>query len=173
MALIQPSWYVLHTKSRFENVVNDGLLKKSLEAFNPKIKVRSKRRDRRVMINVPLFPGYVFVKTDLNHSEYIEILKTVGVVRFVGNTGGPVPVMDDEIGSLRIMTETGEEIVTGTRFKKGDRIVVVSGPFAGVTGYFVQYRGQGRVVVNIEALGQFAAVNVDEGDLEPVPPILL
>jgi len=173
MALIQPSWYVLHTKSRFENVVNDGLLKKSLEAFNPKIKVRSKRRDRRVMINVPLFPGYVFVKTDLNHSEYIEILKTVGVVRFVGNTGGPVPVMDDEIGSLRIMTETGEEIVTGTRFKKGDRIVVVSGPFAGVTGYFVQYRGQGRVVVNIEALWQFAAVNVDEGDLEPVPPILL
>lgn len=170
---IPSSWYVLHTKSRFENVVNDGLCKKSLEVFNPKIKVRSKRRDRRVMINVPLFPGYVFVKTDLNHNEYIEILKTVGVVRFVGNAGGPVPVMDEEIGSLRIMTETGEEIVTGTRFKKGDRIVVVSGPFAGVTGFFIQYRGQGRVVVNIEALGQFAAVNVEEGDLEPVPPILL
>jgi len=170
---MQSFWYVLHTKSRFENVVNDGLHKKSLEVFNPKIKVRSKRRDRRMMISVPLFPGYVFVKTDLNHNEYLTILKTAGVVRFVGNTSGPVPVMDQEIGSLKIMTETGVEIVTGTRFKKGDRIIVVSGPFAGVTGYFMQYRGQGRVVVNIEALGQFAAVNVEEGDLEPVPPILL
>jgi transcription termination/antitermination protein NusG len=170
---LQSFWYVLHTKSRFENVVDEGLHKKSLEVYNPKIKVRSKRRDRRVMINVPLFPGYVFVKTDLNHSEYLEILKTAGVVRFVGNTSGPVPVMEEEIGSLKIMTEAGEQIVTGTRFKKGDRIVVVSGPFAGVTGYFMHYRGQGRVVVNIEALGQFAAVNVEEGDLEPVPPILL
>ncbi len=171
--LLQPFWYVLHTKSRFENVVNDGLNKKSLEVYNPRIKVRSKRRDRKVMIKVPLFPGYVFVKTDLNHSEYLEILKTAGVVRFIGNSSGPIPVMDEEIGSLKIMTETEEQVVTGTRFKKEDKVVVVSGPFAGVTGYFIQYRGQGRVVVDIEALGQFAAVNVNEEDLEPVPLILL
>jgi len=58
-------WYVLHTKSRFENVVNDGLGKKSIEVFLPKITVKSKRRDRKAMIRVPLFPGYLFVKTDL------------------------------------------------------------------------------------------------------------
>lgn len=171
--LLQPSWYVLHTKSRFENVVNDGLQKKSIDVFHPKIKVKSKRRDRRVMIKVPLFPGYVFVKTDLNHSQYLDILKTAGVVRFIGNTSGPIPVMEQEIVSLKIMTRAEEEVVTGTRFKKGDRIVVVSGPFAGVTGFFIQYRGQGRVIVNIEALGQFAAVNVNEEDVETVPPVLL
>ena len=58
------SWYVLHTKSRFENVVYDGLCKKSVDVFLPKVMVRSKRRDRKLMIRVPLFPGYVFVKTD-------------------------------------------------------------------------------------------------------------
>ncbi len=58
---LQHLWYVLHTKSRFENVVNDGLMNKSVEVFLPKIQVRSKRRDRKAMISVPLFPGYIFV----------------------------------------------------------------------------------------------------------------
>lgn len=166
-------WYVLHTKSRFENVVNDGLFKRSMEAFLPKIKVRSKRRDRKLMIQVPLFPGYVFVKSDLNPDEYLEILKTPGVVRVIGNKSGPLPVIHETVESLKIMVAGGEEIITGTRFKKGDKILVVAGPFSGITGYFIRYRGQGRIIVNIEALGQFAAVNVREEDIEPVPEILL
>jgi len=165
-------WYVLHTKSRFENVVNEGLYKKSLEAFLPKIKVRSKRRDRKLMIQVPLFPGYVFVKSDLHPNEYLEILKTPGVVRVVGNKSGPLPVGDETVESLKIMVSGGREIVTGTRFKKGDKIMVVHGPFAGIIGYFIQYRGQGRVIVNIDALGQFAAANVSEEDIELLPEIL-
>ena len=75
-----PMWYVLHTKSRFESVVNDGLYKKSIEVFLPKIIVPSKRKDRRKLIHVPLFPGYVFVKSDLNPVHHLDILKTVGAV---------------------------------------------------------------------------------------------
>ena len=59
------AWYVLHTRSRFESVVNEALMKKTKEVFLPKILVRSTRRDRKAMIRVPLFPGYLFVKTDL------------------------------------------------------------------------------------------------------------
>ncbi len=171
-AQLPRNWYVLHTRSRFENVVHEGLEKKRLEVFLPKIRVRSKRRDRRLMIHVPLFPGYVFVKTGLHPHEYLEIVKTVGVVRLVGNRGGPWMVPDETVNSLRIMVNGDEQILTGNRFKKGDRIMVIQGPFAGVVGYFVQYRGQGRVIVNIEALGQFAAVNVNEEDVEAVPEIL-
>ena len=82
------SWYVLHTKSRFENVVSDGLARKSIEAFLPKHNVRSKRRDRKAIINVPLFAGYVFVKASLDPYERVEILKTTGVVRMIGNKQG-------------------------------------------------------------------------------------
>ncbi len=149
-------------------MVNDGLNKKSMEVFLPKIKVRSKRRDRRLMINVPLFPGYIFVRTDLNPNEYLEILKTVGVVRLIGNRGGPLPVENETVDSLKIMIQGGEEILTGTRFKKGDKIIVMDGPFTGIMGYFVRYRGQGRVIVHIEALGQYAAVSVGEEDVELV-----
>lgn len=166
------AWYALHTKSRFENVVNEGLAKKSLEVFLPKIKVKSKRRDRKLMIQVPLFPGYIFVKTDLNPTEHIEILKTTGAVRLVGNREGPLSIADNTIESLKIMVATEHPITTGNRFKKGDRVLVVDGPFAGVVGTFVRYRGQERVIVNIEALGQYAAVDVSEDDVEKLPEIL-
>jgi len=165
------SWYVLHTRSRFENVVIDGLSKKSMEVFLPKIQVRSKRRDRRLLIRVPLFPGYVFVKTSLEAREQLEIVKTVGVVRFIGNSQGPVSVPEDTIQSLIIMVDSDNPITTGHRFKKGDRVIVVNGPFAGVTGHFSHYRGQGRVMVNIDALGQFAAVDVGEEDVERLPKL--
>jgi len=166
------AWYALHTKSRFENVVNEGLAKKSLEVFLPKVLVESRRRDRKTMIRVPLFPGYLFVRTDLNPYEQLEILKTVGVVRFIGNRKRPVPIPADDITSLKIMVKSDQPVATGNRFKKGDRVIVVHGPFIGVTGTFARYRGQGRIIVNIEALGQFAGVEVSEEDVEKLPEIL-
>lgn len=166
-----PAWYVLHTRSRFENKVNEGLERKSKEVFLPKVLVRSKRRDRKVMIRVPLFPGYVFVKTDLDPADQLDIVKTAGIVRFVGNRSGPQPVPDEAIDALRVMVDTGLDISTGTRLKKGDRVIVVQGPFTGIRGTFARYRGRGRIVVNIDALGQFAAVEVNEDDIELLPPL--
>ncbi|MFZ0132844.1 MAG: UpxY family transcription antiterminator [Desulfobacterales bacterium] len=168
----QHSWYVLHTKSRFESVVHDGLDKKKIEVFLPKVRVKSKRRDRRLMIHVPLFPGYLFVKSDLNPYRHLDILKTTGVVRLIGTKDGPVPVSDDTIASLKIMVAVEQPIATGARLRKGDRVIVVSGPFAGVSGTFVRYRGKQRVVVNIEALGQHAGVDVDQSEVERLPDIL-
>jgi transcription elongation factor/antiterminator RfaH len=169
---LEQLWYVLHTKSRFENVVNDGLTRKQIEVFLPKMTVRSKRRDRKAMIRVPLFPGYVFVKTDLHPQHHLEIVKTAGAVRLIGSKQGPVPVPDETLASLKIMVSTDLPVNTGNRLQKGDRVMVVSGPFAGVTGTFVRYGGQGRVIVNIEALGQYAGVEVSEEDLEILPKIL-
>ena len=163
---------MLHTKSRFENVVSDGLARKSLEAFLPKVPVQSRRRDRKLMIRVPLFPGYVFVKSSLHPTEHLDILKTVGAVRLIGTKEGPVPVPQETIDSLKIMVAAEQPLATGTRFKSGDRVVVVSGPFAGVIGVFVRYTGKSRVVVNIEALGRYAGVSVNESDVEKLPPIL-
>ena len=169
---LTPLWYVLHTKSRFENVVNDGLGKKSIEVFLPKVTVHSKRRDRKAMIRVPLFPGYLFVKTDLAPQSHLEIVKTAGAVRLIGSKKGPVPVPEETIDSLKIMITTDHPVTTGTQIKKGDKVLVVHGPFAGVTGTFIRYGGKGRVVVNIEALGQYAGVEVGEDDIEIVPKIL-
>ena len=162
-------WYVLHTRSRFETVVRDGLSKKAHEVFLPKVRVRSKRKDRRVMIDVPLFPGYVFVKSNLHPHHHIDIVKTVGAVRLIGNKQMPVPVPEETIDSLKIMVTSSSQIQTGSRFRKGDRVMVVNGPFTGIVGIFDRYRGINRIIVHIEALGQFASVEVDEQDVEIIP----
>lgn len=165
------SWYVLHTKSRSENVVDEGLKRKSVEVFLPKIRVKSRRRDRNLMIRVPLFPGYLFVRTNLHPAEHLDILKTAGAVRLIGTRNHPSPVPDDTIESLKIMVSADHPVLTGTRFKKGDRVIVVSGPFAGVTGTIIRYSGKSRVVVNIEALGQYAGVDIQETDIERLPDL--
>ena len=162
----QHLWYVLHTKSRFENVVNDGLVNKSVEVFLPRIQVRSKRRDRKAMITVPLFPGYLFVKTDLSPHNHLEIVKTTGAVKLIGTKDGPVTVPQTAIESLKIMVEGNNQVSTGYRLKKGDPVIVIAGPFTGVSGIFARYRGQERVVVNIEALGQYASIEVNKEDVE-------
>ncbi len=166
---LQPAWYVVHTRSRFETKVYDLLVKKSKTVFLPKMLVQSRRRDRRQMIRIPLFPGYIIVQTDMEPVERLDILKTVGVVKFIGNRSGPIPVDDGTIDSLKIMVAADQDIQTGSQMKKGDRVVVVRGPLTGVIGQFVHYRGSQRVVVHIEALGQFAAVEVDVADIEPAP----
>jgi transcriptional antiterminator NusG len=169
---LMQEWYVVHTKNRFENVVFESLQKKALETFLPKILVRSKRKDRRKMIRVPLFPGYLFVKTDLSPAEHLEIVKTTGAVKLIGNKTGPISVPDEIVDSLKIIVASENKVITGSRFQKGDQVMVVAGSFTGVTGVFSRYKGQGRVIVHIDALGQFAAVDVSENDVEKMPSIV-
>lgn len=159
-------WYALHTNSRAEKKVEERLKASLFEAFCPKIITPSRRRDRKVMLSLPLFPGYVFVKSDLSAIHHLSILKVSGAVTLVGGSQGPVPIPETNIASLKIM-ENQPGLLTGTRFKPGDRVCVVAGPLAGVRGYFTRYGGCGRVVVEIEALGRFAAVEVDTDDLKP------
>jgi transcription antitermination factor NusG len=124
------------------------------------------------MIRVPLFPGYVFVKTNLHPQHHLEVVKTAGAVRLIGSRKGPVPIPDETVDSLKIMVSTDLPVTTGNQLQKGDRVMVVSGPFAGVVGAFVRYGAQGRIIVNVEALGQYAGVEVSEDDIEVLPKIL-
>jgi len=91
----------------------------------------------------------------------------------IGNKEGPISVPHETIESLQIMVSVvGSPVSTATRLQKGDRVMVITGPFQGIVGVFMRYKGKGRIVVNIDALGQFAGVDVDEEDVEKVPEIL-
>lgn len=164
-------WYTLLTRSRFETVVFKDIQKKSIEAFLPKIKKRSSRKDRRLMIDVPLFPGYLFVNLNLDPQEHLRVLKTIGAVRLLGYSSGPVPVLSSQIESLKIITQSGLDVVSGSinSLKQGEKVMVVKGPFSGVTGEFLRYKGQDRVIIKIETLGQFAGVEIDRQNLEALP----
>jgi len=167
-------WYALLTRSRFENVVHDHIKKKSITVFLPKTRVKSQRKDRNKMIHVPLFPGYVFVNIPPAPAEQLKVLKTVGAVRLLGYRNGPVAIPDSHIESLKIITHAGLDVITGpgTSMAKGDPVLVANGPMTGATGEFVQYKGKGRVIIRIDALGQFAGVEIDEQDIEKAPHMI-
>ncbi len=167
-------WFALLTRSNFEQVVFDQIVQKKMNVFLPKTKRLSRRRDRKQMIEVPLFPGYLFVKSSFDPACQLLILKTQGVVRFLGNQQGPVPVPDTQIDSLKILISAGKELITGacSRLSRGDLVMVLKGPLAGTRGEFVQYRGRGRVIVKLPVLGQYAGVEIDEDQVEKIPDSL-
>jgi len=171
----QLNWFALLTRSNFEQTVYNSILKKKIEAFLPKSKRKSRRKDRNLMIEVPLFPGYIFVKSTIEAPFQLNILKTVGAVRLLGNQSGPVPVPKAQVESLKILTSANMNLITGAniRMKKGDPVMILEGPMAGARGEFTRYKGQGRVIIKIDILGQYAGVEVEEDNVEKIPDLLV
>jgi len=162
-------WYAVHTRSRFEQKVYSGIYGKSIEVFLPRIQVMSRRKDRRKKILVPLIPGYVFVNTELDYEEHLNILKTVGVVRLIGFEGKPIPVKNDEIASLRILDGTDRTVQNRDFMKTGDRVIIMEGPLKGLMGFYLQHKGQSRkVVVSVELLHRSLEVEIEDWALEKI-----
>ena len=163
-------WYALHTRSRFEQKVYDGLVGKSLEAFLPRIEVISRRKDRRKKILVPMIPGYVFVRSVLEAEEYYRIIETVGVVRIVANKGKPLPATKEEISSLMILDGTDRTVQNRVYMKRGDLVMIVEGPLKGLVGFYLRHKGKtDKVVVSVELLQRSLAVVIDDWALEKLP----
>ena len=72
----------------------------------------------------------------------------------------------DTIESLSIIVKADKNIAVGKGFKKGDKAIVSSGPFAGVLGIFIRRKGKGRVIINVKILNNYAEIDVDEQDIE-------
>ncbi|WP_457553452.1 UpxY family transcription antiterminator [Desulfobacula sp.] len=173
--IAQLNWFALLTRSNFEQIVYDTVVKKKVEAFLPRMKRKSIRKDRNLMIETPLFPGYIFVKSTVEPSFQLKILKTLGAVRLLGNQSGPVAIPASQVESLKILTSTNTDLITGTNIclKKGDPVMIIQGPMAGAKGEFTRYKGRGRVVIKIDVLGQYAGVEVDENNVEKLPELLV
>jgi len=165
----QLKWYAIHSRSRHEDVVLNGLKKKLIEAFLPKMQVMSRRKDRRKTILVPLLPGYVFVHSDLNLYQYWDIIKTYGVVRILGIQGKAVPVKDEEIASLKTLHGTDRTVRNQAYMKEGDGIMIMEGPLKGLTGFYIKHKGKAdKVVISIELLQRSLAVEVEDLIVEKI-----
>lgn len=169
MSSISSNWYAIHTRSHFEQKVFDGLCGKSIETFCPKIQIMSRRKDRRKKILVPMLPGYIFVRFDMDPETYWHIIKTVGVVRMIGFEGKPTPANEEEIASLMILDGTDRTVHNRKYMKRGDRIMIMEGPLKGLVGFYLRHRGQNeKVVISIELLHRSLEVEIEDWALEKV-----
>ncbi len=162
-------WYCVHTRSRHEDAVYQRLSDKKIQAFLPKMEVWSKRKDRRKKIQKALFSGYLFVYETMNPLHGLEILKTPGVVKILGNEVGPMPVPETQIESIKKILNGKAAVSPFPYLKEGQLIRVADGPFKGCEGFLVKIKEQKeKLVISIDLLQRSVSVEIESSSIEPV-----
>src|SRR2546428_9994584 len=103
MSTYDQQWYAVYTRSRHEKQVDMLLRRQSVETYLPLRRAWSRRRDRRVTIDLPALPGYLFVRCTLYGEVRAQIKKTAGVIRVVENAGRACVIPETEVESLRVV----------------------------------------------------------------------
>jgi transcription antitermination factor NusG len=159
-------WYAVYTYPRHEKTVREQLESKSVEAFLPTFVSESRWKDRRVRIQTPLFPGYVFTRIDLR--ERSKVFAVPGVIRMLSFNGTPAPIDDSELQAVRLCLERGVIVQPYPLLEVGDRVRVRSGVLAGLEGLISRCKDERRLIVPISLINQSVAVEVDAHLLEPL-----
>jgi len=156
-------WYAVYTKAHHEKRVEQQMRQRGIDCFLPVYKAVRRWKDRRKILELPLFPGYVFVH--LPWRARLQVLQLLGVVEFVSCGGRPVPLADAEIDSLR----------NGLHFacakpnpylRVGRHVRIRSGPLTGIEGILARRKDKLRVVLSIHLIQRSIAVEVDEEAIE-------
>jgi transcription antitermination factor NusG len=152
-------WYALAVHARSEASAGRELASRVDEVFVPVRRERRPWSDRVVDLEVPLFPGYVFVRTDMSAARRVQLLKSRLVHDVVGRLPGDTriarAVPDHEIEALKIVVEANRAADPIERLIRGTHVLVAAGPLRGARGVVEQSPdGQRRLVVQIELLGR-------------------
>ncbi len=162
---LESRWYAAYTHPRHEKRVAQQMEGNRIQCFLPVYKSVRRWKDRRKQLELPLFPGYVFVRIALR--DRLQVLQLPGVVHLVSFNGKPAVLADSEIESLRGLTQN-YGVEPHPYLKAGRRVRVHSGPMAGVEGILVRRKEKFRVVLSIHLIQRSVAVEVDETEVEPV-----
>lgn len=167
---VEPRWFACYTKARHEKRVAAAFEQRSMETYLPVLVRLRQWKDRRRLVEFPMFPSYVFVRA---LPEDLPLVTTVpGVCSIVRNQGEPVSIPVAELENVRRfaagLREAGSEPEPATYLAEGQRVEVTAGPFQGVRGVVVEHRNRRRVVVGLRAIGQGMEVDVEASILSPI-----
>ena len=161
-------WYAVYTRSRHEKQVDTMSQRQSLQTYLPLRRTWSRRRDRRVTVDLPALPGYLFVRCAPYGAVRAQVKKTPGVIRLVENAGRACVIPEAEIESLRVVLTRSLQAEAHPYFNLGDRVRVVRGPFVGAQGYLVRVAPScHKLVIAVEFVNQAVAVEIDANDVDP------
>ena len=158
-------WYAAHTRANHEKRLAEQFAERSVEHFLPLYESERRWKDRRVTLQLPLFPGYILVRLPLR--ERMRVLQVPGVARLVGFNGSPVPLPDAEIEALREKLNRQVRAEPHPYLQAGRRVRVTKGPLEGFEGILVRRKHKFRIVVSIDLIMRSIAAEVDTADVEP------
>jgi transcription termination/antitermination protein NusG len=159
-------WYAVYVNSRHEKVVARQLEERGIETFLPLYRNWHRWKDRRKLVELALFPSYVFVKIAIE--DKLRVLKVSGVVHLVTFNGQLAELPEQEINALRSGLENHVYAEPHPYLRIGRRVRVVRGPMAGTEGILVRKKEKYRVVLSIDVLMRSVAVEVDGGDVQAI-----
>ena len=163
---LQLRWYAAYTCANHEKRVREQLEQRSLESFLPLYETTRRWKDRRMHLQLPLFPGYVFVRMAL--ADRLSVLQVPSVVRLVGFNGHLSPLSDEEIEGLKRSLASGVLAEPHPFLSVGRRVRVKAGPLAGVEGIVIRKKNLLRLVISLNLIQRAAMVEVDAANLEPL-----
>lgn len=159
-------WYAAYTCPRHEKYVAHQLAERKIGSFLPLYSSVRRWKDRRKRLELPLFPGYVFVQ--MTEQNRLEVLRLPGVVQFVCFQGKPAPVASSEIEALRRGTTDSIVVRPHPYLQAGRKVRISNGPLAGAEGIFVRRKQKARLVISISLIQRSVSMEIGESDVEPL-----
>jgi transcriptional antiterminator RfaH len=167
-----PRWYACYTRARHEKRAYAGLLDRGIEAYLPLAPRVSQWKDRKKLVEWPLFPSYVFCR--LAAAELHPVLTVPGIATLVKSGGRAVAIADEELENVRRFTQALTNGLVEAHhcsyFAEGEWVEVTTGPLEGVRGVVVGHRGGSRLLIGLRAIGQALEVNVNAKVLKSLAP---
>lgn len=149
---------MLFVRANQEKRTAQRLASYEIEHFLPTYHSLRQWKDRRVTLEMPLFPGYVFV-----HLPFLErnrVLTLPNVVGLVGSKQSPSVVSIEEIDCIKKGISLGNAAPHPT-FAIGQRVMIISGVLSGVQGTLLRGQNNTRVVISVDSIGRSFSVDVD------------
>lgn len=163
-------WWAIYTRHQHEKVIADVLSAKGFEIFLPLYDSIRRWRDRQMLLSLPLFPCYLFVRGGF--SRRFQILNTPGVHMALTHGDRIALIPEKEIEAIRRTVEGPFRMEPHPFLRCGDRVRVIRGSLEGVEGILIRKKNQFRLVLSVDMLAKSVAVEIDasnvESMLEPV-----
>jgi transcription antitermination factor NusG len=162
------NWYAVYTKARHEKRVAAQFGEKHLCAFLPLLRQVHKWSDRQSKVEVPMFSCYAFVRITQTPEERLKVLRTPGVLGFVGSERQGTPIPDEQIESLQTALRHNIPCFPHAFISAGRRVRIRGGSLDGVEGIVVRHGSDQRLVVSVELLHRSVAICFEGYEIEAV-----
>lgn len=161
-------WYLVYTKPRQETVAQLNLERQRYTVYLPRVRQPRRHRGRMISIVAPMFPRYLFIRLDQETHNWGPIRSTIGVASMVRFGQVPAAVPDDLVALLRAREDKGGiQVLPVEQYRRGAKVRIIDGGFAGYEGIFIARSARDRVAVLLQVLGRHTRASVDLAAIEP------
>jgi len=163
-----PRWYAIRTRSRHEKMVSKQLEGQQVEIFLPLTNEVHRWSDRRKAVSLPLFPGYAFVRLVYSPQERVRVLRTHGVVGFVGTQGRGIPIPDRQIEDIKTLLNKKVPFKHHRVLQIGQKVRIRGGSLDGVEGILQAQKNERILVICIEPIQRALSIDLEGYEVEGV-----